>query len=162
MFFDFVESGSNAAPLSLHPPALLPRVPVRCLVHRYGVFGETLTHFVLGKTFFAHFCAGETAEQVGRRAGDLQKVGIGGILDYAAEVDLRPAEERAEREAKKRAAGDNKLLLVVSVSLALCVFCVVLLCFLASFCCAFRSPFVPFRFVHFALCYRLAALSGVV
>ena len=51
---------------------------------------------------------------MGRRAGELQKVGIGGILDYAAEVDLRPAEERAEREAKKRAAGDDKLLLVVS------------------------------------------------
>ncbi|CAM9371488.1 unnamed protein product [Laminaria digitata] len=78
----------------------------------YGMIGETLTNFVLGKTFFAHFCAGETAEQVGRRAGELQKVGIGGILDYAAEVDLRPAEERAEREAKKRAAGDDKLLLV--------------------------------------------------
>ena len=100
------------------PPPPLPSFPTPPLGHlfanRYGVIGETLTNSILGKTFFAHFCAGETAEQVGRRAGELQKVGIGGILDYAAEVDLRPAEERAEREAKKRAAGDDKLLLVVS------------------------------------------------
>ncbi|CAM9685874.1 unnamed protein product, partial [Scytosiphon promiscuus] len=77
----------------------------------YGVIGETLTNSILGKTFFAHFCAGETAEQVGRCAGALKTRGIGGILDYAAEVDLRPAEERAEREAKKKAAGDDRLLL---------------------------------------------------
>lgn len=47
---------------------------------------------------------------MGRRAGALKTRGIGGILDYAAEVDLRPAEERAEREAKKREAGDDRLL----------------------------------------------------
>lgn len=51
--------------------------------------------------------------QVGRRAGALKTRGIGGILDYAAEVDLRPAEERAEREAKRKAAGDDRLLLEV-------------------------------------------------
>lgn len=79
----------------------------------YGIIGETLTNSILGKTFFAHFCAGETADQVGARAGTLQALGVGGILDYAAEVDLRPAPERAEREAKKRAAGDNRLLLEV-------------------------------------------------
>ncbi|CAM9168705.1 unnamed protein product [Ectocarpus sp. 12 AP-2014] len=76
----------------------------------YWVLGESITNAILGKTFFAHFCAGETAEQVGRRAGALKTRGIGGILDYAAEVDLRPAEERAEREAKKREAGDDRLL----------------------------------------------------
>ncbi|CAB1102775.1 unnamed protein product [Ectocarpus sp. CCAP 1310/34] len=96
----------------------------------YGVLGESITNAILGKTFFAHFCAGETAEQVGdgstvivprifgsnrreqvgRRAGALKTRGIGVILDYAAEVDLRPAEERAEREAKKREAGDDRLL----------------------------------------------------
>ena len=101
----------------MHDMSTPPPPPPGCLFARYGVIGEKMTNFVLGKTFFAHFCAGETAEQVGRRAGELQKVGIGGILDYAAEVDLRPAEERAEREAKKRAAGDDKLLLVVSVYL---------------------------------------------
>lgn len=31
---------------------------------RYGVVGERVTNAILGKTFFAHFCAGETAEQV--------------------------------------------------------------------------------------------------
>lgn len=50
---------------------------------------------------------------MGRRAGALKTRGIGGILDYAAEVDLRPANERAEREAKKKAAGDDRLLLEV-------------------------------------------------
>lgn len=72
----------------------------------------------MGKTVFAHFCAGETADQVGRRARDLRALGVGGILDYAAEVDLRPASERAEREAKRMAGGsDSRLLLEVCVSL---------------------------------------------
>ncbi|CAN0086643.1 unnamed protein product [Pylaiella littoralis] len=77
----------------------------------YKVVGETITNAVLGNTFFAHFCAGETAEQVGRRARALKTRGIGGILDYAAEVDLRPSGERAERAAKRKEAGDDRLLL---------------------------------------------------
>lgn len=59
---------------------------------------------------------------MGRRAGALKTRGIGGILDYAAEVDLRPAKERAEREAKKRAAGDDRLLLEVRVFVLCMVF----------------------------------------
>ena len=57
---------------------------------------------VLKRTFFAHFCAGETAHEVGRRANDLRAHGVGGILDYAAEVDLQPQEERADREDQTR------------------------------------------------------------
>lgn len=78
----------------------------------------------MGKTFFAHFCAGETAEEVGGRVAALRSLGIGGILDYAAEVDLRPAKEREEREAKRRAAGDDRLLREVSLSrlLDICVY----------------------------------------
>lgn len=57
--------------------------------------GEKLTNRLLGETFFAHFCAGETAQQVGERASSLRALGVGGILDYAAEVDLESLDQGA-------------------------------------------------------------------
>lgn len=74
--------------------------------------------------------------QVGRRAGALKTRGIGGILDYAAEVDLRPAEERAERDAKKKAAGDDRLLLEVRCCWCCCRYDRLLL---KVRCCCYRS-----------------------
>lgn len=57
--------------------------------------GEKVTNRLLGETFFAHFCAGETAQQVGERASSLRALGVGGILDYAAEVDLESPDQGA-------------------------------------------------------------------
>ncbi|CAM9487469.1 unnamed protein product [Ascophyllum nodosum] len=75
----------------------------------YRTFGEKLTNGVLRETFFAHFCAGETAQEVGRRAAKLRAHGVGGILDYAAEVDLRPVEERANlKKEEKENEKDNE------------------------------------------------------
>ena len=79
------------------------------LAASYRTFGEKLTNGVLRETFFAHFCAGETAQEVGRRAAKLRAHGVGGILDYAAEVDLRPVEERANlKKEEKENEKDNE------------------------------------------------------
>ncbi|CAM9746777.1 unnamed protein product, partial [Discosporangium mesarthrocarpum] len=58
----------------------------------YATVGRRLTDGLLGRTFFAHFCAGETEAEVGQRARALQRLGVGGILDYAAEgaLELSP------------------------------------------------------------------------
>lgn len=48
--------------------------------------GPSLTHGVLRRTFFNHFCAGEDVAQITPRMAELRKLGVGGILDYAAEA----------------------------------------------------------------------------
>lgn len=48
--------------------------------------GKTFTHGVLRYSFFNHFCAGETAREIVPRMDRLRKLGVGGILDYAAEA----------------------------------------------------------------------------
>ncbi|CAK0906307.1 unnamed protein product [Prorocentrum cordatum] len=65
------------------------------------IVGPTLTHAVLRLTFFNHFCAGETTEQIVPKMEDLRRYGIGGILDYAAEAkeDAAPKAAAADCEA---------------------------------------------------------------
>jgi len=58
--------------------------------------GRTITHFFLRHTFFNHFCAGESAADIKPRMDQLKKLGVGGILDYAAE-----AKDDAPIEAEK-------------------------------------------------------------
>jgi len=52
------------------------------------VFGKGITKWLLKKTFFGHFCAGETAEELLPVVDKLKRNGIGAILDYAAESDI--------------------------------------------------------------------------
>mmetsp|Transcript_101267 Transcript_101267/g.198742 ORF Transcript_101267/g.198742 Transcript_101267/m.198742 type:complete len:534 (+) Transcript_101267:33-1634(+) len=54
----------------------------------YKVFGETFTDFVMRKTFFGHFCAGENTDDMGPTIKRLKDAGIGPILDYASEADI--------------------------------------------------------------------------
>jgi proline dehydrogenase len=59
------------------------------------VFGSNLTYFVTRHSFFAHFCAGETVSDILPRMAHLRKLGVGGILDYAAEAkDEEPIKEQ--------------------------------------------------------------------
>mmetsp|Transcript_60734 Transcript_60734/g.113531 ORF Transcript_60734/g.113531 Transcript_60734/m.113531 type:complete len:576 (-) Transcript_60734:551-2278(-) len=69
------------------------------------ILGSRLTHFLLRKTFFDHFCAGETSQEIVPRMHDLRKYNVGGILDYAAEAKdgelpetVKPTEEVTEEE----------------------------------------------------------------
>jgi len=57
-----------------------------------SVFGQTLTYAIVKRTFFAHFCAGETEAEIKPVMERLHNIGIGGILDYAAESDVPPAD----------------------------------------------------------------------
>ncbi|CAJ1366335.1 unnamed protein product [Effrenium voratum] len=64
------------------------------------ILGARLTHFLLKKTFFEHFCAGVNSEDIRPRMIELQKLGVGGILDYAAEAKdgELPVTEKPEDE----------------------------------------------------------------
>ncbi|MDP2438277.1 MAG: proline dehydrogenase family protein [archaeon] len=52
------------------------------------VLGSRLTLGIVRRTFFAHFCAGETADEVEVKMRQLRSMGVGSILDYAAEADV--------------------------------------------------------------------------
>jgi len=55
------------------------------------VLGERLPDFVVGKTFFSHFCGGVSSAELAPVIGRLRENGIGAILDYAAEADVSEA-----------------------------------------------------------------------
>lgn len=67
-------------PLVTHSDALV-RAARRSL-------GDAAVAAMMRPTFFAHFCAGEDGESIKPTIARLQRSGIGGILDYAAEADL--------------------------------------------------------------------------
>jgi len=52
------------------------------------ILGRTATEKLLRHTIFGHFCAGETEKDIAPKLQALQRLGVGGILDYAAEADL--------------------------------------------------------------------------
>ena len=51
-----------------------------------SVFGSQLTHAVIEKTLFRHFCAGKDEMDIAKPIRRLEEAGVGGILDYAAEA----------------------------------------------------------------------------
>eukprot|EP00922_Rhytidocystis_sp_ex-Travisia-forbesii_P044427 GHVS01066271.1.p1 GENE.GHVS01066271.1~~GHVS01066271.1.p1 ORF type:complete len:608 (+),score=90.81 GHVS01066271.1:125-1948(+) len=63
------------------------------------VLGEKLTHGLMRKTFFAHFCGGETVEGITGTIEDLKKRGVGSILDYAAEKDVSSEPVEGEKDS---------------------------------------------------------------
>jgi proline dehydrogenase len=52
------------------------------------VLGKRATNRLVRETFYAHFVAGESALAIAPKMFALQKHGVGGILDYAAEADM--------------------------------------------------------------------------
>lgn len=61
----------------------------------YKLLGSSITNFVLSRTFFGHFCAGENAELIRPTVKYLEKNGVGSILDYASESDVSEEEKPA-------------------------------------------------------------------
>ena len=55
------------------------------------------TKWFLKKSFFGHFCAGETAEELLPVVDKLRNNGIGSILDYAAESDIPQAKPQQQQ-----------------------------------------------------------------
>lgn len=66
----------------------LVNVSEKLINFSYKVLGKSITNFLLKKTFYGHFCAGENQEQVKLTVQRLGKFGVGSIFDYAAESDL--------------------------------------------------------------------------
>ena len=95
----FVLELCGVKPLVTHAGALLG------LSRR--LLGRSLTHLALRQTFFAHFCAGEDDVATVATMRGLERHGVGGILDYAAEADVAPEEERrdVDREDRNRASA---------------------------------------------------------
>lgn len=62
-----------------------------------AVLGKRLTSFILRSTFFAHFCAGESQEELLPVLDRLREAGVGAILDYAAEADV-PAAPKGQQQ----------------------------------------------------------------
>lgn len=62
------------------------------------VLGENFTMSLLRKTFFGHFCAGETADEVEVRMRQLKAKNVGSILDYAAEADVDELEKSSGQD----------------------------------------------------------------
>ena len=67
--------------------------PALALAER--ALGTARTEALLKHTIFAHFVAGEDAEEIKPLLARLNSAGIGGILDYAAESDLESSEKAA-------------------------------------------------------------------
>ncbi len=56
------------------------------------LLGDRATDALLRSTFFAHFCGGEDGAAAAVTTARLAGVGVGSILDYAAEADLPPGD----------------------------------------------------------------------
>ncbi|ORZ37230.1 FAD-linked oxidoreductase-like protein [Catenaria anguillulae PL171] len=66
-----------------------------------------LAHWIVKHTFFAHFCGGESLDELGEVMAALKSNGIGSILDISIEADLEagqadadPVEVRAREEVE--------------------------------------------------------------
>ena len=64
-----------------------------------SVLGSKLTHAVIERTLFRHFCAGKDEYDIAKPIRRLEEAGVGGILDYAAEAkedDSTSTEDKLE------------------------------------------------------------------
>ena len=60
------------------------------------VLGDRITHSLIEKTLFRHFCAGVDESDIARPIKRLNEAGVGGILDYAAEAKEEDEHEVVE------------------------------------------------------------------
>mmetsp|Transcript_11087 Transcript_11087/g.27185 ORF Transcript_11087/g.27185 Transcript_11087/m.27185 type:complete len:622 (+) Transcript_11087:59-1924(+) len=61
------------------------------------ILGQTITDRLVGVSFFGHFCGGVSSEELGPVLTKMKSLGVGSILDYAAENDVA---ERSDRHYK--------------------------------------------------------------
>ena len=96
------ESKSNHELLRAAVVFRLSKVPVLVnnaeglLTASRTILGGTLTDFALKATLFGHFCAGEDEVKIRPVLKRLDEVGIGSILDYAAENDGSPESSKVQ------------------------------------------------------------------
>ncbi|KAI4284925.1 MAG: hypothetical protein L6R38_001068 [Xanthoria sp. 2 TBL-2021] len=100
----YLISAISAAPILLTPSLWI----LSLLAHSKSPFLQVehnrLLHYIVKKTIYAQFCAGETPSEVKRTATELRKTGYQGIvLNYAKELVLdkgAPIEQKRRDEAK--------------------------------------------------------------
>jgi proline dehydrogenase len=63
------------------------------------VVSPAVTDWALKKTFFGHFCGGETGEAIKPTLARLRAAGVRGILDYSTEADLGHAADASSWDA---------------------------------------------------------------
>ena len=85
---------------SPHPTPYYPTT-LQLVALSNRLLGKRFTAALLRPTFFAHFCAGETSEEVAHTIRFLQVQGVGGILDYAAEADVNQEGIAASRQTEE-------------------------------------------------------------
>ena len=61
-----------------------------------SVLGDKYAHLLIEKTLFRHFCAGTNEKDITGPIRRLNSVGVGGILDYAAESEEKDEDEIVE------------------------------------------------------------------
>lgn len=79
------------------------------------VLGSTLVHAVVKRTFFGHFCAGISDTDIVPRVNQLRSLGVGAILDYAAEAKV---EEQAVQKGTPIMPGKSASALTLGPELA--------------------------------------------
>lgn len=79
----------------LIPPLVKHSDKIHNLMRKFC--GDRITDFVMKKTFFGHFCAGEDHEDIRPTIHRLDHSGIGSILDYAAEADIVDDDKKEHR-----------------------------------------------------------------
>jgi proline dehydrogenase len=70
------------------------------LAASHRILGSRITNSIVRATFFRHFCAGEDPESIKPTIKYLERNGIGSILDYCAEADMKPENDN-NNEAEK-------------------------------------------------------------
>jgi proline dehydrogenase len=71
------------------------------LLSRY-VIGNRATDAILKATLYGHFCAGEDQKRIEPVLKRLDSVGVGSILDYAAEADDNASSNKKESQPGNR------------------------------------------------------------
>lgn len=66
------------------------------LIFLKKIIGKNATLALVRQTFFKHFCAGESKEEVIPLMKRLGKFGVSGIMDYAAEEDVSGEDENGK------------------------------------------------------------------
>jgi len=75
----------------------------------YRILGKSLTEAIVRHTFFRHFCAGETSKTIRPRVAKLKQGGVAGILDYAAEADIKEMMTSPAAEATTLAYKEGEI-----------------------------------------------------
>uniref|UniRef100_A0A7E4VVN1 Proline dehydrogenase n=1 Tax=Panagrellus redivivus TaxID=6233 RepID=A0A7E4VVN1_PANRE len=69
--------------------------------------GDTLFKKVLKSTFYGHFVAGETLDEIEPKVQKIRHFGVKSILDYSVESDI--SQEEAEEKAVEGKIGEDKI-----------------------------------------------------